>query len=66
LVDLVPDYLGKVPEDPFSDHPLIYKVASPEYLLYSVNQDGRDEGGRCSSAPVDGDLFLDPDEATAR
>jgi hypothetical protein len=60
LADLVPDYLNRVPDDPFSNQPLIYKATPPEYLLYSVNQDGRDEGGRRSPSPVDGDLFLDP------
>ncbi|HEX7375470.1 MAG TPA: hypothetical protein VF278_00080 [Pirellulales bacterium] len=60
LENLVPDYLHRVPEDPFSGKPLIYKVVSPDYLLYSVNRDGHDDGGRRGSSLAEGDLFLDP------
>lgn len=60
LENLVPDYLHRVPEDPFSGKPLIYKVVSPDYLLYSVNQDRHDDGGRRGSSLAEGDLFLDP------
>ena len=62
LTDLMPGYLDRVLEDPFSNQPLVYKAAPPEYLLYSVNQDGRDDGGRHSPLPFDGDLFIDPVE----
>lgn len=62
LTDLVPAYLGRLPNDPFSDQPLIYNAAPSVYVLYSVNHDGRDDGGRHSPSPVDGDLFLDPVE----
>lgn len=60
LENLVPGYLHRVPEDPFSGKPLVYKVVSPDYLLYSVNQNRHDDGGRRGASLADGDLFLDP------
>lgn len=60
LENLVPNYLDRMPEDPFSGKPLIYKVVSPDYLLYSVNRDGHDDGGRRGASLAEGDLFLDP------
>jgi len=47
LDSLVPKYLTKIPEDPFSAHkPLRYRRASNKYLLYSIGPDGRDNGGK--------------------
>jgi hypothetical protein len=46
LDDLVPDYLAKVPQDPFSRRPLIYRPQGATWLLYSVGPDGVDDGGR--------------------
>lgn len=60
LENLVPDYLHCMLEDPFSGKPLIYKAVSPGYLLYSVNQNRHDDGGRRGSSLAEGDLFLDP------
>lgn len=44
LDQLVPEYLGQVPVDPF-DHPLAYRPTSDGYLLYSLGRDGQDAGG---------------------
>jgi hypothetical protein len=46
LDDLAPTYLAAVPNDLFSEKPLIYRPADKGYLLYSVGVNGQDEGGR--------------------
>jgi len=48
LSELVPDYLPAVPEDPFADDGrMISYLPVAEYpRLYSVGQDGRDDGGK--------------------
>ena len=45
LADLVPDYLDGVPEDPFDGRPLRYKKLEKGYVVYSVGEDGKDDGG---------------------
>ncbi len=45
LAELVPDYLGSVPDDPLGDGPLKYRPIEDGYLLYSVGRNGRDDGG---------------------
>jgi hypothetical protein len=42
----VPDYLGRLPLDPFSGSPLVYKQTGTNWLLYSVGVDGVDGGGK--------------------
>ncbi|MCE5217453.1 hypothetical protein LLH03_10565 [bacterium] len=52
-----------VPQDPFTDAPMKYKLQGDRYLLYSVGPDGDDDGGRLlwrltpdpSKAPPDAD-----------
>ncbi len=51
IPELVPGYLDRVPLDPYSGRPFVYRVL-PEpdahgraYLLYSVGVDGQDDGG---------------------
>ncbi|GJM24469.1 MAG: hypothetical protein DHS20C16_08840 [Phycisphaerae bacterium] len=48
LAQLVPDYLDKVPEDPFAhdNKPIQYVPEAESPLLYSVGKDGVDDGGR--------------------
>jgi hypothetical protein len=36
----------KVAEDPFSGKELVYRVVGPTYLLYSIGQDLKDDGGK--------------------
>lgn len=44
--DLVPKYLGKVPEDPFAKGSnLLYRVDGESYVVYSVGADGDDGRG---------------------
>jgi len=45
LEDLVPQYLAQVPLDPFDGQPIRYQRTGPGYRLYSVDADGRDNGG---------------------
>lgn len=47
LEALVPEYLDAVPEDLFSEgDPILYRVTETGAIVYSVGQDGLDEGGR--------------------
>jgi hypothetical protein len=62
LDDLVPGYLTKVLQDPFSKGALIYRdQAQTNWLLYSVGPDGIDDGGRPAERnyPVKGDILVD-------
>jgi len=61
LGELVPSYLSKVPEDPFSGRPLIYRLQGQNWLLYSVGLDGSDDGGKPAGPGLSakGDLFYD-------
>jgi hypothetical protein len=45
LQDLVPAYLQAVPADPFDGKPLRYNRLPKGYLLYSIGEDGVDNGG---------------------
>lgn len=46
LVELAPRFLPVVPEDPFDGKPLRYRVFDEGYLIYSIDEDGQDDGGR--------------------
>jgi len=64
LADLVPAYLPGVPVDTLVGRPLIYRRTGGEFLLYSVGNDGLDQGGkftnRATYFPQDGfDFDLD-------
>jgi hypothetical protein len=45
LADLVPGYLPAVPLDPFDGAPLRYRRTEGGAVIYSVGEDGRDDGG---------------------
>ncbi|MHC4214266.1 MAG: hypothetical protein ACYSWP_12935 [Planctomycetota bacterium] len=47
LVDSV--YLEKVPIDPFSDKPLVYRKNGDDFILYSVGRNFTDDGGKWGS-----------------
>jgi hypothetical protein len=58
LEELVPRYLPAVPSDPFDGNPLRYRRTEPGYCLYSISEDGQDNGGKektdvPSGAPYD-------------
>lgn len=47
LSQLIPEYISKVPDDPFGlNTQLKYKKSGDNYLLYSIGPDGKDDGGR--------------------
>lgn len=45
LEQLAPQYLHKVPLDPFDSHPLRYKKLPRGYVVYSIGADQKDDGG---------------------
>lgn len=45
LAELVPAWLSSVPLDPFSNRPLVYRVTTNSFLLYSIGPDGKDDQG---------------------
>jgi hypothetical protein len=45
LDELVPEFLTVVPSDPFDGRPLRYKKLVKGYVVYSVGEDGKDDGG---------------------
>jgi hypothetical protein len=61
---LIPKYLQRVPSDPFSGGPVIYHPQGTNWLLYSIGEDGVDDGGKrvgrsVSGTVTNGDLFYD-------
>jgi len=65
LEQLTPKYLQKVPMDPFSGQSLAYRPNGTNWLLYSIGEDGVDDGGGSRAGrPVSGtaskgDIFYD-------
>jgi hypothetical protein len=60
LSDLVPTYLDAVVKDPFDGKDLRYKKLESGFVVYSIGEDGSDDGGKekprektSSDAPVD-------------
>jgi len=45
LTELVPAWLPAIPIDPFSNRPLVYRVTTNSFLLYSVGPDAKDDQG---------------------
>jgi hypothetical protein len=50
LGDLVPGYLHEVPHDRHSNQPLRYRADGGDFTLYSVGQDGVDNGGKFTNS----------------
>ncbi len=46
LTDLVPEYLGSVPLDPFDGAALRYQTLAAGFVVYSIGRNGWDDGGR--------------------
>ncbi|MCW5937772.1 MAG: hypothetical protein KIT11_10765 [Fimbriimonadaceae bacterium] len=46
--------------DPYSKQPFVYLASGPDFRLYSVGEDGRDDGGDTDSLGVRPDVVLDP------
>jgi len=62
LQALAPAFLQVVPTDPFDGKPLKYRCAGGAYVLYSVAEDGKDDGGteRFDTEAKRGDLIIWP------
>jgi hypothetical protein len=45
LAGLCPNFLSKVPTDPFGNEEVLYRKQSPGYVIYSVGPDRHDDGG---------------------
>lgn len=45
LEGLVPEYLDRIPMDPFSGNPLVYKRRAEGFIVYSVGVRREDDGG---------------------
>jgi len=46
LEELAPKFLATVPLDPFTGRPLQYKLLPKGFVVYSLDREGRDDGGR--------------------
>jgi hypothetical protein len=58
LKELVPRFMGKLPQDPFGDGPYRYRKLKDGFLLYSLGMNRLDDGGVSVDdvdAPEDGD-----------
>ena len=68
LDQLVPRYVDRLPLDPFTDQPFRYERRADGYLLVSVGQDGRDDGGTDLVQPIVGGEWVSdwtpPEQAT--
>jgi len=61
LTELVPTYITAVPEDPFTERPLLYKRDGVNAAVYSIGRDMNDDQGRPpveGSTPPDGDIVF--------
>ncbi len=45
LQDLVPKYINAVPQDPFSGREMLYKYDQDGYVVYSIGDNLKDDGG---------------------
>ncbi|HOB33237.1 MAG TPA: hypothetical protein PKH32_10205 [Verrucomicrobiota bacterium] len=45
LTNLVPEFLGEVPLDPFDGQPLRFVTTPKGFIVYSIGPDGVDNGG---------------------
>jgi hypothetical protein len=61
LNDLVPEYLSRVPPDPFTSQSMIYRVQGTNWVAYSVGPDRVDDGGKPAARNLltKGDLLYD-------
>jgi hypothetical protein len=46
LEELVPQFLAAIPTDPFDGAPLRYRRLANGYIIYSIDADGHDDGGK--------------------
>jgi hypothetical protein len=58
LTELIPRYLQRVPLDPFSNSPLVYRSQGTNWLLYSLVPDRVDDGGKPIDRIISGDYLV--------
>ena len=58
LPKLLPKYLQRLPPDPFSGNPLVYRLAGTNWLLYSLGPDRVDDGGKPVGRIISGDYLI--------
>jgi hypothetical protein len=46
LDELIPEFLPSVPTDPFDGKPMSYRTLPSGYIIYSIDSDGVDQGGK--------------------
>ena len=46
LSELIPGYLDAIPQDPFDGEPLRYKKLDVGFVVYSIGEDGLDDGAK--------------------
>lgn len=46
LAELIPTYMDTVPQDPFDGKELRYKKLETGFVVYSIGEDGNDDGGK--------------------
>ena len=63
---LVPKYAPEVPRDRFAGEPLRYRRTGADYILYSVGENGRDDGGRRAGDEWQPEAPNDADDIAAR
>jgi hypothetical protein len=71
LASLVPEFIPSIPRDPVNGKPLRYQLIGKSFLLYSIGDDGVDNGGDALAAPpseslawLDGRDYVWPSPAT--
>ena len=45
LDQVVPRYMPAVPLDPYDGQPLRYRKEADKFVVYSISENGRDDGG---------------------
>ncbi len=58
LAALVPQFLPALPQDPYSDNPLIYRTTPAGFLLYSIGPNEKDDNGIKDSKKSQDDIAV--------
>src|SRR5262249_46056537 len=58
LQELVPKYLQRVPNDPFTGNPLVYRSQGSNWVLYSICPDLVDDKGEPAGCIISGDQLI--------
>jgi hypothetical protein len=58
LADLQPRFFKKIPADPYSGKPLIYRRSKSGYILYAVGENVQDDGGNTFGSKPTGDDII--------